>query len=54
MTEILKAVITTLNSIDVRGKSNMDRMLGCINALEQTVRALEAPQTEEKEDEDNG
>lgn len=54
MTEILKAVITTLNSIDVRGKSNMDRMLGCINALEQTVRALETPQTEETEGENHG
>lgn len=54
MTEILRAVITTLNSIEVRGKSNMDRLLGCINALEQTVSALENPRDEVKEGENHG
>lgn len=54
MTEILRAVITTLNSVEVRGKSNMDRLLGCINALEQTLNALETQQTEEKEGESHG
>lgn len=51
MKETIRAIITTLNGVEVRGKSNLDRMLACINALE----ALEASMTiEDKEDTKDG
>lgn len=40
-TELIRAVIATLNSISVRGKEDLDSMLGCINALESVVAAAE-------------
>ena len=30
----IKAIISTLNSIEVRGKDNLDKLLGCIMVLE--------------------
>ena len=51
MKETIRAIITTLNGVEVRGKSNLDRMLACINALE----ALKARMTtEDKEDTKDG
>ena len=35
--ELLTAVISTLNTIHVRGKDDLDAMLGCISALERCV-----------------
>ena len=43
----IQDVINTLNMIDVRGKDNLDRMLGAILALE----AILADQNKPKEDE---
>lgn len=51
MKETLRAVITTLNGVEVRGKSNLDRLLACINALEALAAGMN---TEDKEDADNG
>ena len=31
----IKAIISTLNNIEVHGKNNLDMLLGCIMALEQ-------------------
>lgn len=31
---LLQAVINTLNSIEVHGKDNLSKLLGCINLLE--------------------
>lgn len=31
----LRQIINTLNCIEVKGKDNLDRLLGCIMALEQ-------------------
>lgn len=33
----IEAVIRTLNDIDVKGKNNLDMMLGCIIALESVL-----------------
>ena len=30
----IKSIISTLNSIEVRGKDNLDKLLGCIMVLE--------------------
>lgn len=40
---LLKMVISTLNTVEVKGKENLDSLLGCINALESVVRIMEAP-----------
>ncbi len=39
--DIIKAVIQTLNQVEVKGKHNLDKLLGSINALEQTIVQLE-------------
>lgn len=39
---LLKMVISTLDGVEVKGKDNLDRLLGCINALESVVQAEEA------------
>lgn len=41
---LLKMVISTLNGVEVKGKDNLDMLLGCINALETVVQAEEAAQ----------
>lgn len=33
--DTIKAIISTLNNIEVHGKNNLDMLLGCIMALEQ-------------------
>lgn len=34
---LLQAVINTLNSIEVHGKDNLSKLLGCINLLESVL-----------------
>lgn len=40
---LIRLVISTLNSVEVKGKENLDKLLGSINALETVAQALEAP-----------
>lgn len=40
---LIRLVISTLNSVEVRGKDNLDKLLGSINALETVAQALEMP-----------
>lgn len=49
---LLRSAVNTLNTIDVRGKENLDKMLGCINVLEHIVRNLENMKNAETESED--
>lgn len=35
-------VIYTLNQVDVRGKDNMDKLLGCIQTMERLTAKLDA------------
>jgi len=52
---LIKMVISTLDGVEVRGKDNLDRLLGCINALESLVKQAEMTAgTEKKEEEANG
>lgn len=51
MKETIRAIRTTLNSVEVRGKTNLDRLLACINALEQLEASVK---NEETEDAENG
>lgn len=40
---LIRLVISTLNDVEVKGKENMDKLLGSINALESVAQILEAP-----------
>lgn len=46
---IIKIVLNTLDDIEVRGKQNLDAMLGCMNALESFVYEAESLQNKEAE-----
>lgn len=35
---IIKLVLNTLEDIEIKGKKNIDAMLGCMNALENFLR----------------
>ncbi len=39
---IIKRVIYTINQVDVRGKDNMDKLLGCIQTMERLLEQLSA------------
>lgn len=41
MDEKIEQLIATLNLIEVRGKENLDMLLGCIMTLEQMIKELE-------------
>ena len=50
-TDLIKLVISTLNDVEVKGKNNLDKLLGCINALESAVQIMEAKSTHDIEPE---
>lgn len=57
--DIIKIVISTLNTIEVKGKNNMSSLLGCIEALETFAQMTEAkvgqePAQEPEQEADNG
>lgn len=45
MLTLIKMVTSTLNTVEVKGKDNLDKLLGCINALENVVQIMEAAPT---------
>ena len=51
-TELIKMVISTLDSIEVKGRDNLDKLLGCINALESVVQSAEVQSKLNKEETD--
>lgn len=44
---MLKLILNTLDSIEIKGKSNIDKMLGCMNALECIIKQSESKDEEE-------
>jgi len=40
MEELIRKVLATLNTVEVKGKANMDKMLGCMQALEKIADAM--------------
>jgi hypothetical protein len=46
---IIKLVLNTLEDIEIKGKKNIDAMLGCMNALENFVQLAEAENKNENE-----
>lgn len=47
----LKAVLNTLEGIQVAGHKNLDRLLGSMQAIEEVVQVLSAPPAPDKETE---
>lgn len=54
--KLIKIVISTLDDVEVKGRDNLDKLLGCINALESVAKRLDsenakpAERTEEVQD----
>lgn len=51
-TEKIACIRRTLEEIDVRGRSNIDKMLGCMMMLDQIIAEASQP-TQEAKDESN-
>lgn len=51
--ERIKAVRRTLEEIDIRGRDNIDKMLGCMMALDQIIAEASQPTQEAKSNESN-
>lgn len=47
---IIKLVLNTLEDIEIKGKKNIDAMLGCMNALESFVKTAEAEENKMKDE----
>ena len=52
MTEFLRALSRTLNNIEVKGKDNLDMLLGSIMAIEDMIAKIE--KSENKQEVDDG
>ncbi len=50
MNNIIRKVINTLDCIEVKGRNNMNMLLGCIQALEEVCDSLEASRQEESQE----
>lgn len=48
--ELIKQIINTLEQIEVHGKDNMAKLLGCIYALEGMIQQNTEEQSEEDTD----
>ena len=40
MEELIRKVISTLDKVEVKGKDNLDKMLGCMQVLEKIADAM--------------
>lgn len=48
---IIKLILNTMEDIEIKGKKNIDAMLGCMNALENFIQLAEAENNNKKESE---
>jgi hypothetical protein len=46
---MIRIIISTLNDVEVRGRENLDKLLGCINALESVAQSLDAENSKASE-----
>lgn len=52
--QLIRMAISTLNNVEVRGKDNLSRLLGAMEALETVAQSMEQSREEEKPAEDPG
>ena len=50
MIDFLNTLLQSLNQIEIKGKDNMDILLGCIYAVEQKITELNTPEESEEDD----
>lgn len=48
--QLIRMAISTLNNVEVRGKDNLSRLLGAMEALETVAQALEQSREEPNEE----
>lgn len=53
MKDFLKTLLSSLNSLEVKGKDNLDILLGCMFAIEEKIKKIDA-ESEETEAVNNG
>lgn len=46
---IILAAIRTLDTVEVKGRDNLDKVLGCINGLETAAKIMGSASTADKE-----
>jgi len=51
MKEFLETLLKTLNCIEVKGKDNVNYLLGCICAVEKMIATIESNESNETEEE---
>ena len=49
MKDFLKTLLASLETIEVKGKNNLDTLLGCMMAIEKAIERLDAPKDEPEE-----
>ena len=47
MKEFLERLLQSLNEIEVKGKTNIDILLGCMMAVEQAIKQMEEKEGQE-------
>ena len=47
----LRAILNTLEGVQVAGRENLDRLLGSMQAIDEVIQMLSAPPAPEKETE---
>lgn len=52
MKDFLTTLYNSLNSIEVKGKDNLDTLLGCLMAIEQQIAKITAEESAETEEND--
>lgn len=40
MKELLESILRTMEAVEVKGRGNLDKLLGCMNALEEVIKLL--------------
>lgn len=50
MNEFLHTLLNSLNCIEVKGKDNLDTLLGCMMAIERKIAEIESDEGETKSD----
>lgn len=48
--ELLERVLYTLNNISVKGKDNLDMLLGCINTINSIIQVAKIKDAEKTEE----
>ena len=54
MNDFLITLLNSLNTIEVKGKNNLDTLLGCIMAIESQIARINATEAENETEADDG